>query len=225
MKISSGKILTKPKAVIFDWDDTIVKSWHKTLTALNAALTGMGRDTWSDDEARHRIGASARDLFRELFGDKWEEADKIYYDTFRQLSLKDVSSYEYAEDILAMLKENKVYLAVVSNKRGHLLRSEVERVRFDQYFDKIVGSGDAEVDKPDAAPVHLALKDSGIPVGSDVWFVGDSPLDMICALNAGCTPVLLETRLLSEERLVNNPPAYRFRKHNDFMEFLKTCFK
>ncbi|MFH1157311.1 MAG: HAD family hydrolase [Pseudomonadota bacterium] len=224
MKFSSDNTLARPKAVIFDWDDTIVESWHKTLAALNAALTGMGREAWSDDEARRRVGASARDLFRQLFGDRWEEADKIYYDAFKKLFLKDIRIYAYAEDILALLAGNKVYLAVVSNKRGPLLRSEVEHIRFDRYFCKIVGSGDAEADKPDAAPVHLALKNSGIPAGTDVWFVGDSPMDMTCALNSGCTPVLLETRLHPEELLSGSPPVHRFRKHKDLMEFLKACF-
>ena len=41
------------------------------------------------------------------------------------------------------------------------------------------------------APVDLALEGSGIARGPAVWFVGDSPLDIDCARNAGCVAVLV----------------------------------
>ena len=129
-----------------------------------------------------------------------------------------------AEEVLKALAKNKVYMAVVSNKRGHLLRAEAGHIKFDQYFGKIVGAGDAKADKPDPAPIHLALQDSGIAAGSDVWFVGDSHADMLCALNAGCIPILIETKPPPEEMLAKNPPLHRFKKHSDLMEFINKCF-
>jgi phosphoglycolate phosphatase len=30
-----------------------------------------------------------------------------------------------------------------------------------------------------------------VPAGPEVWFVGDTAVDMECAINAGCVPVLL----------------------------------
>jgi len=217
--------LPKPTAVIFDWDDTIVESWPVALESLNAALTGMGQAAWSDDEARRRCGGSARDMFQTLFGERWQEADKIYYDTYGRLTIENVRIHAHAEDILKALAKDKVYLAVVSNKRGTLLRLEAARIQFDKYFGKIIGAGDAEADKPHPAVVHMALQDSGIAAGPHVWFVGDSHTDMLCALNAGCTSILLETKTPPEETLLNNPPARRFKKHHDLMEFIKTCFR
>lgn len=214
--------LLKPKAVIFDWDDTIVDSWHTVREALNAALVAMGHGAWSEDEARRRIGPSARDLFQQLFGDRWQEADKIYYDTFNKIFLNNLRIHQHAEDVLKSLIKSKIYLAVVSNKRGNLLRSEVAHIQFDKYFSQIVGAGDASADKPDPAPVHLALKGSGIDAGLDVWFVGDSPTDMRCAKNAGCTPILVETKPPPEEMLINHPPARRFKRHFDLMEFINS---
>jgi phosphoglycolate phosphatase len=55
------------------------------------------------------------------------------------------------------------------------------------------------VDKPDAAPVRLALGPSGIAAGEAVWFVGDTGVDMECAGNSGCVPVLLGGEPTSEE--------------------------
>ena len=42
-----------------------------------------------------------------------------------------------------------------------------------------------------AAPVHLALTGTAIAPGPEVWFVGDTDIDLTCAANSGCVRVLL----------------------------------
>src|ERR1035437_5257133 len=132
--------IPKPRAVIFDWDDTIIDSWGPSLKSLNKALVAMGQPAWSDDEARRRAGPSARDLFRQLFGDRWQEADKIFYDALRKMFLENLPVFPDVEPVLKMLAAHKVYMAVVSNKRGPLLRTEAKDTGFDRYFGKVVGA-------------------------------------------------------------------------------------
>ena len=212
--------LPHPRAMIFDWDDTIVDNWPLALDALNTALVHMGLPAWSDAEARGRAGPSARDLFGGLFGERWTEADKVFYVRFNELVAQGVRLHDQVEEMLKLLHQQGVYLAVVSNKRGPLLRKEVEQLGFTTYFGAIVGAGDAAKDKPDMAPVILALAGSGITPGPDVWFIGDSHTDMACALAAGCTGVLLETKLPPLEMLERYPPKARFVTHSHFMEYL-----
>jgi len=76
-------------------------------------------------------------------------------------------------------------------------------------FGAVVGAGDAPLDKPDAAPVRLALEQSGIEPGETVWFVGDTGLDMECARNSGCVPVLLGSGM-SEQEFDVCPPRLAF---------------
>jgi phosphoglycolate phosphatase len=215
----------RPRAVIFDWDDTIVDNWPLALEALNAALTHMGLEPWSDAEARGGAGGSARDIFTKMFGDRWQEADKVFYDTFNKLVENNVRIHDHVEDMLQSLRDNGVYLAVVSNKRGALLRKEAEAIGYTHYFNKIVGAGDAAKDKPNVDPVHLALQGSGIQPGPDVWFIGDSHIDMICALNTGCTGILLETKLPPADLLAKHPPKERFKDHKLFVDYIRTHFK
>lgn len=219
------RALPKPQAVIFDWDDTLVDNWNTAFKALNTALVHMGAQPWTEDEARRRSGPSARDLFTQLFGaDRWKEADKVYYDTFCALVLDNVRLHDQAEDFLKALAKNGIYMAVVSNKRGPLLRKEVEHLGFNGYFSKIIGAGDASADKPDPAPLLLSLEGSGIAPGPAVWYVGDSHTDMMCALRAGCTAVLIETKPPPEDLLIKNPPTGRVRHHRDLMELLDRHF-
>ena len=63
------------------------------------------------------------------------------------------------------LVQNRVWTAVVSNKTGRFLRAEAQHLGWGSLFQRLIGAGDAAFDKPDAAPVHMALEGSGlIPV-------------------------------------------------------------
>jgi phosphoglycolate phosphatase len=224
-----GKIVSvpKPRAVLFDWDDTVVNNWHIGVDSINATLVHMGMEPWSEAEIRRRSGLSARDAFILLFGaDRWQEADRVYYDTFRKLSeAQGVKLVEGIDDVLAALARAGVYMGVVSNKRGDLLREDVRRAGFTGYFGGIVGAGDAAADKPDPAPVKLALDGSGIRPAADVWFVGDSHTDMICAHRTGCSGMLIETKPPPDDLLIKNMPARRFADHALFMEFIEEYFR
>ena len=45
----------------------------------------------------------------------------------------------------------------------------------------------------------LALEPSGVEPGEGVWLVGDTGVDMACARNSGCVPVLLGDGVTEEE--------------------------
>ncbi|HEY6335247.1 MAG TPA: hypothetical protein VI113_05115, partial [Alphaproteobacteria bacterium] len=44
--------LTRPRALLFDWDSTLVDNWRSIETALNATLVAMGHAPWTAEETR-----------------------------------------------------------------------------------------------------------------------------------------------------------------------------
>lgn len=182
--------LPPPRAIIFDWDNTLVNAWPAIHDALNTTLAAMGQPTWSLEETRTGVRKSLRDSFPEMFGARWVDARKIFYDRFAEVHLDHLVPLEGTTEGLAWLAEKGLYLGVVSNKAGTYLREEVERLGWDRFFGKVVGATDAEFDKPDPAPVEMVLDGSGIGPGPEVWFVGDAAIDVQCALNSGLTPVI-----------------------------------
>ncbi len=80
---------------------------------------------------------------------------------------------------------------VVSNKAGRFLRAEVTHLGWAAHFGAVVGAGDASADKPDPAPILLALDRLGRGADRSVWYVGDTALDMAAARAAGVTAVLV----------------------------------
>jgi phosphoglycolate phosphatase len=157
-------------------------------------------------ETRERVRLSLRDAFPAIFGERWEEARQIYMDRFQAIHLERLTALPGRETMLRALSADGHYLAVVSNKTGAVLRAEAEHIGWSPLFGSIVGAGDAHTDKPHCAPVELALKPSGISPGPDVWFVGDTAVDMECAIAAGCVPVLLG-ELEADIGFAQFPPA------------------
>ena len=200
--------LVRPRALLFDWDNTLVDSWGAIHDALRVTFEAMGREPWTLEQTRQRVRRSTREAFPALFGKRAEEATGIFYQAFESDHLKTLEAREGAETLLRGLVEaGGYYLAVVSNKRGDLLRREVARLGWDGYFERLVGANDAARDKPAADAVEMALGDSGLAPGPEVWFVGDTDIDMVCAANAGCLPVLLRAEPPGAGEFTGNEPG------------------
>jgi phosphoglycolate phosphatase len=189
--IAAAQTLPRPRAVIFDWDNTLIDSWIAIQDAQNHTLVTFGQPPWSLAETKQRVRGSMRDTYPQLFGERWLEAGEVFYRRFAERHLENLRPLPGAPEMLAFAADNNRYLAVVSNKKGSYLREEASSLGWERFFGRIIGAFDAPRDKPSPDPVHLALRGIGIATGSDVWFVGDADVDLQCAINAGCTPVLV----------------------------------
>ncbi len=200
----------RPAALLFDWDNTLADTWPAIHHALAVTLRAMDREPWTFEETRARVRASARDSFPALFGSRAEEAMGIFFQTYDSDHLAELRERPGATDMLERLNAAGFYLAVVSNKRGDILRREADALNWTRLFRRLVGANDAERDKPAAAPVHLALEDSAIAPGPDIWFVGDTDIDLVCAANSGCVPVLLRPEPPLPGEFADHPPHRYF---------------
>jgi phosphoglycolate phosphatase len=190
-ELAASHRLPRPRAILFDWDNTLVDSWVTIHEALNVTMAAMDKPLWSIEQTKERVRLSLRESFPRHFGERWEEARRIYLDKFSAIHLDRLTALPGCGELLEGLAGEGIYMGVVSNKTGALLRREADQLGWSTLFGAIVGAGDAEADKPDAAPVRLALEPSGIGAGETVWFVGDTGVDIECARNSGCVPVLL----------------------------------
>lgn len=204
-------LAVRPRAVLFDWDNTLVDSWGTIHHALGQTFAALGHPPWAMEETKARVRHSLRDAFPSQFGDRWEEAKRIYLDHFTAIHLERLRPQEGAEDLVRAVAAAGLYIAVVSNKTGAVLRREAAALGWTHHFARLVGAGDAIADKPDAAPMRLALDGSRIELGETVWYVGDTGIDMECAANAGCIGVLLGEMDTADRGLTKYPPRLHFR--------------
>ncbi|MFQ5784161.1 MAG: HAD family hydrolase [Alphaproteobacteria bacterium] len=202
--------LSRPRAALFDWDNTLVDSFGVIHKAYNETLAAMGLPTWTYEETCTRVARSMRESFPGLFGERWREARERFYAAYAAHHLDFVRPLPGAADLLAALNGSGVYLGVVSNKNGSHLRREVTHFGWRDYFGRVVGAADAAEDKPSAAPVMLALEGSGVAPGRDVWFVGDNAIDIACAEAAGCLPVIVGGAVRTGNAKALRDVAWRF---------------
>lgn len=216
--------LQKPKAILFDWDNTLADTWPIIHSALSTTFKEMDMTPWTIEDVKKNVHKSMRDSFPEIFGDGWKKASEIYYDNFLKNHLTHLRTLPDAEIVLSILSDTDIFVAVVSNKTGKHLRNEVKHVGWENYFSKVVGATDAEADKPSAAPVLLALLDTNIKPAKDVWFIGDSITDLDCAINTGCQPIFFGDHEIPkgyEKHPKYSAPLIHVKNHKELIKLIE----
>ena len=213
--------LPPPRAILFDWDNTLVDTWGTIQAALNAALTAMGFPAWTMEECRIRVRASLRDTFPRMFGERWPEARDIFYATYRASHLETLRALPEAERVTSSLACQGLFLGVVSNKTGPLLRAEAAKLGWERNFGRLVGAGDAKVDKPAPDPIYLATQELGLSHYKDVWYVGDAAIDVECARHAGCIAILVGPAAGEEDRIKQLSPEAQLPELADVLDLVR----
>lgn len=207
-----------PRALLFDWDNTLINSGNINLQAINAIFEHFKLPLMSWEDYNRRPPTPVRGYLEEhgLTPEEMDIAAKIFRDFLTQeKSLKSLLPFADAAHLLQWLFELQIPCGVVSNKEGAALRKEVGHLGWSRYFLEVIGSRDAHEDKPSAAPLLKALEHMQIEAGHDVWFVGDSEIDMLCARRAGCIPVAIHR----EARLPDGP-VVEFESRKELHEHL-----
>ena len=211
-----------PKAVLFDWDGTLVNSWPIIHESMNRTLEAMGQTPWTMDETLERVRKSLREAFPPLFGDRWEEARDIFYTAYRAEHLERVEKKDGAEELIGLLEKLGSHLGVVSNKSGGHLRAESNKLGWDRYFEGyLVGATDAPRDKPATDPIFMALEGTGIEPDRDVWFIGDTWVDIACGRAANCHTILIGENMPEDREFVDHPPDEHFSDCRVLMEVVR----
>lgn len=189
-----------PLAVVFDWDNTLVDTNDNILNAVDHTINLMG---YSNKKANRNSHESRKSYMIGLFGDQWKKANKIYQQYLDDALLQNITLNHGVKEMLTELKSKNVYLAIVSNKKNTNLREEIAYFKLDSYFNRVIGSGDTEEDKPSATPLLFALEEYTLPINREnVFFIGDSITDILCTQNANCLPIIYGESISGYEDLL-----------------------
>jgi|TARA_R110000772_G_scaffold121700_6_gene227968 phosphoglycolate phosphatase len=219
--------LPPPKAILYDWDNTLVDTWPVIHGAMNGLFRKMEMPEWTLAETRNRVRHSMRDSFPVMFGDRWEEARDIFYAEFEAIHMQALVAAPGAASFLHAVHTKGIPQAVISNKQGRFLRKEAAHLDWDVYFHALVGAGDAARDKPSPEPVSMALqglRDAGgdLQPGPDIYFIGDSGVDMQIAHATGLTPILIHADPDLDGEYADCRPARIFGHLDALHAFLAT---
>ena len=201
------KLIVKPlpKAIFFDWDNTLVDNWSPIFIAYQETLKHLGLKKLNREETLKNAKYSLRETFPKIFKNDWKKAKKIFYDKFKKIHLQKIKPIPKVEKTLRTIKKKKIVCGIISNKDNKLLRKEVNKLRWRKYFKVIVGANDAKKDKPSKYPFLLALNKISLKPNKNIWYVGDNDIDVDFAKKNNCLSIYIENKLFEKKDLKQKP--------------------
>jgi pyrophosphatase PpaX len=170
--------------VLFDLDGTVIDSGGIILASMrHAATTVLGRD-FPDEELMAAVGGPGLEhQMRALDATRVDELVTVYRAHNEELH-DTLLPCAGMDEALAQLKREGRTLGIVTAKRRITVELAFAHVPFGHLFDVVVGGDETERQKPDPAPVLLALERLGANP-AQAAYVGDSPFDVAAGNAAG----------------------------------------
>jgi HAD superfamily hydrolase (TIGR01549 family) len=185
------------KAVLFDWDGTLLDSFQADSSAYLAMFQEMGV-AWGLDELAAHYSPNWYDVYRAagLPEHHWNAADtswRKHYSGFRPKLIPG------ARKVLTVVGRRYKLGLVTSGDRDRVLR-QLREFRLTKAFHARVCSGDTEHKKPHPGPLNFALQCIGLQSAQCVY-VGDSPEDVQMAKSAHVRVIGVIGPFPTEQRL------------------------
>ncbi|MEI8320515.1 MAG: HAD hydrolase-like protein [Alphaproteobacteria bacterium] len=212
------QILSLPKCIIFDWDGVLVDTKELIAAAYFHTFLSLGKPLPEMDMLHQLPGTSLRDYFPKIFGEDAKKAERFFYAYVNENHLKALKTTEGSEELLGYLKKRDIPCSIVSNKRGDILRKELEFLDWTGFFHKTIGSKDCPEDKPSPKTITAAVEGLNAPMDHNTWFVGDWMTDLECAHRSHLFAILFNNPVLKDKKDL----PYRFDFYiNDCKELKK----
>jgi HAD superfamily hydrolase (TIGR01549 family) len=177
------------RAILFDWDGTLVDSLGAFQHANAAVMASFGLP-WDEAIYRRNYVPDWRLMYLKLGvpADRLDEANELWHTTFARA--EDVIAFEGVPAALARLDAAGCRLGIVTAGDRVIVEPQLERTGLGALLAVRVFGDDLPVHKPDPAPLRRALDILGLGGEPDeVAYVGDAPTDMQMARAVGVRAV------------------------------------
>jgi len=186
------------RALVFDFDGTLVETIGDLHAGLNRTLADAGRGEVNLGDARRMVGDGSRNLVARAFaatGPALEEAElDRHLERFLEYYSSDISRlshpYPGVVETLAELQERGLALGICTNKPERMARLLLEALDLDGVFGAIIGGDTLPQKKPDPTPLLTVLEMLGA-APEEALMVGDATQDQEAARRAGTAVVLV----------------------------------
>ena len=179
----------KKGLLIFDLDGTIVDTLPSIAEAVNMCARHFGYPEKSADEVRLAVGNGVGVLLQKTMPAE-EMADeaqckkiKEYFATcYEQTQSRLNSAYSGMAEAMRELYSMGYILAVLSNKPDKLVKMIIENIFPDGIISESMGQTELPKKPDPTVPLMIAEKYGASP--SEVYFIGDSEVDVLTGKNA-----------------------------------------
>lgn len=191
------------RGVIFDLDGTLADSLRDIAAALNHVLGELALPRFADAEIERMVGDGARMLIRRALGPRAELEERAlaaFQARYFEALAVHTRAYDGIDSLLDALEARGVPTGVLSNK-PHAATVELVRGLFPRHpFTLVLGTRDERTKKPDPSGALEIASAMGRSAG-EIFFVGDTPVDVETAARAGMISVGALWGMRSREEL------------------------
>ncbi len=196
--------MSQKLTILFDLDGTLVDTAPDLMNAHNYVMKKFGYETKSTDDIRKMIGQGAKSLIgRSVWGQAKKEFSKIKDKKITDEMVKDFIKYygenilieseliEGVKDFLDWCKDQKISLAVCTNKPEHLAIDLLKKINIYDYFEYVAGSNTFDYCKPDPRHITSIIEILNGDIKKSIM-IGDSETDANAAKAADVPFILLK---------------------------------
>ena len=214
----------KNKAIIFDLDGTLIDSLEDIAVCMNQVLEELNLPSHKIDDYKYFVGGGISILVdnaldkntseetKELVTEKF----KIVYD--QKLHAKTLP-YDGIYDLLDELKRLDFKIGILSNK-PHEFTIAYAKNLFSKYDMKEVHGQKSHIaKKPDPIAAIQIAQSFDVPC-EEVYFVGDTMVDMQTAVNAKMIGIGVLWGFRDEEELMSNGATFVVKHPLDILDIV-----
>ena len=213
--------MLKIAGVLFDWDGTLINSYHADTSAYLAMFQQMGI-AWGLAELEKHYSPNWYQVYRaaRLPRKRWADADRAWRAHYAKHRPKLMAG---ARRVLAKVASAHVLGLVTSGDRDRVTR-QLREFRLTTLFAARVCSGDTLRKKPHPEPLRLALRQLELHPSKCVY-VGDAPQDIEMARRAGVRAIGVLGPFPTEKRLRAARPEFVIGSIEELPDALKRLLR
>ncbi len=202
-------MVKKYKAVIFDWDGTLMDSEERIVDSIQVAARECGFPVLSDYDSKQIIGLSLEKAILGLYPNAEQSQVVAMAEAYTQYFLEDskipMQAFDGAESLLFNLKQYGLKLAIATGKSRKGLDQVLGECGFGVYFD-MTRTPVESASKPDPLMLEQILAEFSLSVDEAVM-IGDTTFDMEMAQNIGMDCIALSHGVHQMELLAEYNPV------------------
>ncbi len=209
------------EGVLFDWDGTLINSYHADTSAYLAMFKEMGI-AWGLEELEKNYSPNWYQVYRAagLTRKHWQDADRAWRAHYAKHRPKLVAG---ARRILSRVGNTHHLGLVTSGDRDRVTR-QLREFRLTRLFAARVCSGDTLRKKPHPEPLRLALRQMELEPSACVY-VGDAAQDVEMAQSAGVRAIGVLGPFPTEKRLRAAQPEFLIGSIEELPDILKKLLR
>jgi phosphoglycolate phosphatase/pyrophosphatase PpaX len=184
------KRATKPRAIVFDLDGTLIDSLALVLRSIAHALEPYGPKKTTEEIFAKLGGPPERFLATLLDDARHVPAALQRMDAYHRANWHTIRPFADVADLLARLRAGGVKLAVWTGRDRESGTWLLRELRLENLFDTVVFGDDLPTHKPDPEGLREIMRRLGV-TPAETLFVGDADVDVLGGVAGGVDTVLI----------------------------------